>query len=183
METQKCEFFSKSWKSTKLNSVHTPSFRMPRKNRPGFVNISLTLVIDTPTERSSRVLQLIWEPKIWFFFKKVRNWIWLVLKNWNQHSSRFHLYVDIGDASSSLWGSTFSLVNSFACAPVCPYVFIYNPTVCYAHLCPEIKQYPLNKGDVIKIHHLMVFYVRKWNSLIFVINLLTLSCMSFFLRF
>ena len=31
-----------------------------------------------------------WEPKIWFFFKKVRNWIWLVfwlvLKSWNQHS-------------------------------------------------------------------------------------------------
>ena len=43
-----------------------------------------------------------------FFFKKVRNWIWLVLKSWNQHSSRSHLYVDIGDASSSLWGSTSS---------------------------------------------------------------------------
>ena len=47
-----------------------------------------------------------------FFFKKVRNWIWLlfwlVLKSWNQHSIRSHLYVDIGDASSSLWGSTSS---------------------------------------------------------------------------
>ena len=47
-----------------------------------------------------------------FFFKKVRNWIWLlfwlVLKSWNQHSSRSHLYVDIGDVSSSLWGSTSS---------------------------------------------------------------------------
>ena len=49
-----------------------------------------------------------WEPKIRFFFKKVRNWIWLVLKSWNQHSSRSHLYVDIGDASLSLWGSTSS---------------------------------------------------------------------------
>ena len=32
-----------------------------------------------------------WEPKIWFFFDKVRNWIWLVfwlvLKSWN-HSIR-----------------------------------------------------------------------------------------------
>ena len=29
-----------------------------------------------------------WEPKkLIFFFKKVRNWIWLVLKSWN-HSSR-----------------------------------------------------------------------------------------------
>ena len=58
METQKCEIFSKSLKLTKLNSVRNPSFRMPRKkNRPGFVNISPTLVIDTSTERSSRVLQ------------------------------------------------------------------------------------------------------------------------------
>ena len=30
METEKCEFFSKSSKLTKLNSVRTPSFRMPR---------------------------------------------------------------------------------------------------------------------------------------------------------
>ena len=31
METQECEIFSKSSKLTKLNSVCTPSFRMPRK--------------------------------------------------------------------------------------------------------------------------------------------------------
>ena len=37
-----------------------------KKNRPGFVNISPTLVIDTSTERSSRVLQL-GNQKIWFF--------------------------------------------------------------------------------------------------------------------
>ena len=37
------------------------------KNRPGFVNISPTLVIDTSTERSSRVLQHE-NQKIWFFF-------------------------------------------------------------------------------------------------------------------
>ena len=54
METQKCEIISKS---SKLNSVRTPSFRMPKKNRPGFVNISPTQVIDTSTERSPRVLQ------------------------------------------------------------------------------------------------------------------------------
>ena len=57
METQKCEIFSQSSKLTKLNSVRTPSFRMPRKKRPGFVNISPTLVIDTSAERSSRALQ------------------------------------------------------------------------------------------------------------------------------
>ena len=73
METQKCENFSKSSKLTKLNSVRTPSFRMPRKkNRPGFVNISPTLVIDTSMERSSRVLHH-GNPKIRVFFKKVRN--------------------------------------------------------------------------------------------------------------
>ena len=58
METQKCENFSKSSKLTQLNSVRTQNFRTPRKKkRPGFVNISPTLVIDTSTERSSRVLQ------------------------------------------------------------------------------------------------------------------------------
>ena len=40
-----------------------------KKNRPGFVNISPTLVIDTSTERSSRVLQHK-NQKIWFFFSK-----------------------------------------------------------------------------------------------------------------
>ena len=38
-----------------------------KKNRPGFVNISPTLVIDMSTERSSRVLQH-GNQKIWFFF-------------------------------------------------------------------------------------------------------------------
>ena len=41
-------------------------------NHLSFVNISLTLVIDTSMERSSRVLHH-GNPKIWFFFKKVRN--------------------------------------------------------------------------------------------------------------
>ena len=40
-----------------------------KKNHPSFVNISLTLVIDTSMERSSRVLQH-GNPKIWFSFKK-----------------------------------------------------------------------------------------------------------------
>ena len=81
-------------------------------NHHSFVNISPTLVIDTSMERSSRVVQH-GNPEIWFFFKKVRNIIWLVLKSWNQHSSRSHLYVDIGDASSSLWGSTSSYYYSY----------------------------------------------------------------------
>ena len=63
-----------------------------KRNRPGFVNISPILVIDTSTERSSQVLQHE-NQEIWFYFQKVRNWIWLVfwlvLKSLNQHSSRF----------------------------------------------------------------------------------------------
>ena len=43
-----------------------------KKNRPGFVNIIPTYVIDTSTERSSRVLQH-GNQKFDFFFKKVRN--------------------------------------------------------------------------------------------------------------
>ena len=41
-------------------------------NHLSFVDISPTLVIDTSMERSSRVLHH-WNPKIWFFFIKVRN--------------------------------------------------------------------------------------------------------------
>ena len=67
METQKCEIFSKSSKLTKLNSVQSPYPEFPyaeKKNHPGFVNISPTLVIDTSTERSSRVLATTRKPKI-----------------------------------------------------------------------------------------------------------------------
>ena len=54
-----------------------PECQYPEKrNHPGFVNISPTLVyiIDTSMKRSSRVLQH-GNPKIWIFFKKVRYWI------------------------------------------------------------------------------------------------------------
>ena len=43
-----------------------------KRNHPVFVNISLTIVIDTSMERSSRVLQH-GNPKIRFFFFKVQN--------------------------------------------------------------------------------------------------------------
>ena len=116
-------FFQKSkkfkfWLSTKNWNHHS------------FVNISLTLVIDTSTERSSSTTT--WEPKIWFFFfKKVRNWIWLVLKSWNQHSSRSHLYVDIGDASSSLRGSTSSFFFFFKFW----YIFFEGKVMIFPILC------------------------------------------------
>ena len=57
METQKCEFF-KNFEIAKIEFCPYPEFPYAEKrNRPGFVNISPTLVIATSTERSSRVLQ------------------------------------------------------------------------------------------------------------------------------
>ena len=87
-------------------------------NLLSFVNISPTLVFDTSMERSSRVLE---HGNIIIWFKKNRNWI-LTCFFFNsklnfylcqrdeiiQVGLNMHLYVDIGDASSSLWGSTSS---------------------------------------------------------------------------
>ena len=84
--------FFKKFEIDEIEFCPYPEFPYAEKrNRPGFVNISPTLVIDTSTERSSRVLQHGNQKIVFFFFKKVRNWIrlvfWLVLKSWN-HSSR-----------------------------------------------------------------------------------------------
>ena len=56
METQKCENFKK-FEIDEIELCPYPEFSYAEKrNRPGFVNISPTLVIDTSTERSSQVL-------------------------------------------------------------------------------------------------------------------------------
>ena len=65
------------WKPENLNFSQKSSkfeFWLLTKswNHVSFVNISPTLVINTSMERSSRVLQH-GNPKIWFFFFKVRN--------------------------------------------------------------------------------------------------------------
>ena len=84
-------------KLTKLNFVRTPSFHTLIKEIAPASLISVLLnpawVIDISLEMSSRVPTTTWEPKnLIFFSKKVWNWIWLVfwlvLKSWNQHSSR-----------------------------------------------------------------------------------------------
>ena len=85
-----------------------------KRNHHSFVNISITLVIDASMERSSRVLQH-GNPKIWFFFSKkfeiefdlYFDLCWRAEMN-IQVGRNMHLYVDIGDAPSSLWGSTSS---------------------------------------------------------------------------
>ena len=85
-----------------------------KRNHHRFVNISPTLVIDTSLERSSRVLHH-GNQEIWFFFsKKIEIEFDLYFVLWwrteiIQVGFNMHLYVDIGDASSSLWGSTSSL--------------------------------------------------------------------------
>ena len=114
-----------------------------KRNHHSFVNISPTLVIDTSMERSSRVLHH-WNIKIWlkktklnfdlfFFFSKFEIEFWLFFLSsklnfdlcWRaeiiQVGLNKHLYDDIGDASSSLRGSTSSLMNLFS--PICWWCF------------------------------------------------------------
>ena len=91
METQKCENFSKSSKLTKLNSVRTPSFRMPRKKSP-WLRQYQSYVSNWYVNGKVFTSTTTWESKnLTFFFQRVRNWIrlvvWRVLKSWN-HSSR-----------------------------------------------------------------------------------------------
>ena len=106
--------FFKKFEIDKIEFCPYPEFPYAeKKKRPGFVNISPTWVIDTSTERSSRVLQH-GNQKIWFFFSKkfeIEFDLYFDLC-WRaeiiQVGLNMHLYVDIGDASSSLWGSTSS---------------------------------------------------------------------------
>ena len=68
METQKMWKFFKKFEIDEIEFCPYPEFPYAEKrNRPGFVNISPTLVIDTSTERSSWVLQ---HENQEFFFKK-----------------------------------------------------------------------------------------------------------------
>ena len=76
MKTQKFDLFFKKVRNLTL----TKSW-----NHLSFVNISLTLVIDTSMERSSRVGTTPWKPKNWFFSSKKLEF-WLLTKSWNHHS-------------------------------------------------------------------------------------------------
>ena len=113
METQKCENFSKSSKLTKLNSVRTPSFRMPRKKSPCLRQYQ-SYISNWYVNGKVFTSTTTWEPKnLIFFFKKFEIEFDLYFDLcWRteiiQVGLNMHLYVDIGDASSSLWGSTSS---------------------------------------------------------------------------
>ena len=103
-----------------------PSVYTPRnENLPGFVNICPTLVIDTSMERSSRVLQH-GNRKIWFFSKKIRlssklNFDLCQRAEVIREGLNMHLYDDIGDASSSLRGSTSSLSGDISAPDMFPW--------------------------------------------------------------
>ena len=114
METQKCEKFSKNLKLTKLNSVRTPSFRMPRKKSP-WLRQYQSYISNWYVNGKVFTSTTTWEPKKMIFFSRkfeiefdlYFDLCWraeIILVGLNMH-----LYVDIGDASSSLWGSTSSL--------------------------------------------------------------------------
>ena len=97
--SRKIRIFSKKFEIYKIDFYPYPECPYPQKrNRPGFVDISPTLVIVTSMERSLRELQY---GNPIFFFKKVWNWI--------LSCADMYLYDDIGEASSSLRGLTSSL--------------------------------------------------------------------------
>ena len=116
METRKFDFFffSKSLKLTKLNSVRAPIFRTPKKV---FALASSISVLHKQLIRKRKGLHEYYNmgtKKIDFFFsKKFEIEFDLYFKLCQraeiiQVGLNMHLYVDIGDASSSLWGSTSS---------------------------------------------------------------------------
>ena len=120
METQKCENFSKSLKLTKLNSVRTPSFRMPRKKSP-WLRQYQSYISNWYINGKVFTSTTAWEPFFFFFSKKFEIEFDLYFDLcWRaeiiQVGLNMHLYDDIGDASSSLWGSTSSFAGDGTCA-------------------------------------------------------------------
>ena len=101
-------------KSLKLNSVRTPSFRMPRKKSP-WLRQYQSYISNWYINGKVFTSTTTWEPKnlIFFFLKFVIEFDLYFDLCWRaeiiQVGLNMHLYVDIGDASSSLWGSTSSL--------------------------------------------------------------------------
>ena len=96
-----------------MNSVCTPSFRMPRKKSPWLCQYQ-SYISNWYVNGKVFTSTTTWEPKFFFFFSKkfeIEFELYFDLC-WRaeiiQVGLNMHLYVDIGDASSSLWGSTSS---------------------------------------------------------------------------
>ena len=112
--------FYKSSKLTRLNSVRTPSFRMPRKKSPWLCQYQ-SYISNWYVNGKVFTSTTTWEPNNLIFFSKkfeIEFDLYFDLC-WRaeiiQVGLNMLLYVDIGDASSSLWGSTSSLAIKSIC--------------------------------------------------------------------
>ena len=117
METQKCVFFFFKVRNQRNWILSVPRVSVRREKKSPWLCQYQSYISNWYVNGKVFTSTTTWELIFFFFFiLEARNWIWLlfwlVLKSWNQHSSRSHLYVDIGDASSSLWGSTSSYYSN-----------------------------------------------------------------------
>ena len=81
-------FLSKKFEIDKIEFCPHPG----KRNRPGFVDISPTLVIDSSMERSSLVLQH-GNTKSLIFSKKIQNWLnWILSVPWEKKSPWLRRY-------------------------------------------------------------------------------------------
>ena len=127
------KFLKKNSKLTKLNSVRTPSFRMLRKKSPWLCQYQ-SYISNWYVNGKVFTSTTTWEPKnlIFFFSKKFEIEFDLYFDLcWRaeiiQVGLNMHLYVDIGDASSSLWGSTSSLISKSISELLWPLAFVLIP--------------------------------------------------------
>ena len=145
METQKCENFSKSSKLTKLNSVRTPSFRMPRKKIAWLCQYQ-SYISNWYVNGKFFTSTTTWEPKNLIFFSKKFEIEFDLFFDlcWRaeiiQVGLNMHLYVDIGDASSSLWGSTSSFIMCICLT--CDLFFALQ--LCIFYICSLIRLPAMN---------------------------------------
>ena len=86
METQKCDFFQKVWNRRNW-FLSVPRVSVRREKKSPWLCQYQSCISNWYINGKVFTSTTTWEP-IFFFVKKVWNWIRLVLKSWNQHSSR-----------------------------------------------------------------------------------------------
>ena len=109
---------NKNFKYDTTNSVRTPSFLMPKKKSP-WLRQYQSYISNWYVNGKVFTSTTTWEPKNLIFFSRkfeiefdlYFDLCWRV--EIIQVGLNMHLYVDIGDASSSLWGSTSSFYFLF----------------------------------------------------------------------
>ena len=116
METRKCEIFFKKFKIDEIEFCPYSEFPYAEKKLP-WLRQYQSYISNWYVNGKVFTSTTTWEPKnlIFFFSKKFEIEFDLYFDLcWRaeiiQVGLNMHLYVDIGDASSSLWGSTSSSV-------------------------------------------------------------------------